>query len=134
MKGSLSDIRWIDLATFQDQRGCLTAAEVNHEIPFELKRIFLVHNVIQNRGGHAHRDTEQMLIAASGSLTVRVYDGDLRREFFLNKPNKALFIPEMIFVDLINFSNDGVCLSLASTKYDIEKSIRTIEEFEKEVL
>ena len=132
MKSKISDIQWVELPSFQDERGCLTAGEVNREIPFEIKRIFMVHDVIEDRGGHAHRDTNQVLLAACGSLTVRAYDGESYDEFLLNQPNKGLLIPNMIFVDLVSFSEGCVCLSLASTHYDIGRSIRTLSEFEKE--
>ncbi len=129
-----SKIRWIELTSISDSRGCLTAAEVENEIPFELKRVFIVHNVLQNRGGHAHLDTDQILIAVSGNLTVETYDGNVKSKFLLSKPSKALYVPRMVFIDLLNFSHDGVCLALANTVYDIEKSIRSLKEFEKVVL
>jgi dTDP-4-dehydrorhamnose 3,5-epimerase-like enzyme len=134
MNKCISDISWIELKSIQDERGCLTVAEANSIIPFDIKRIFLVHNVVMDRGGHAHRDTDQVLIAVSGSLTVRAYDGDIFRDFFLNDPSKGLLVPRMIFVDLINFSKDGVCLCLANTHYDNSMSIRNLDEFKKAIL
>jgi dTDP-4-dehydrorhamnose 3,5-epimerase-like enzyme len=134
MNKCIDDLRWIELNSIQDERGCLTVAETNGIIPFNIKRIFLVHNVLKDRGGHAHRDTDQVLIAVSGSLTVRAYDGNMFREFSLNNPTKGLLVPRMIFVDLINFSSGGVCLCLANTHYDMNMSIRSLEEFEKAIL
>ena len=134
MTTRVNNVRWIELKSIQDERGYLTVAEANRIIPFDIKRIFLVHNIVQDRGGHAHRDTDQVLIAVSGSLTVRVYDGEEHREFFLNDPTKGLLVPRMIFVDLVNFSSGGACLSLANTYYDISMSIRSLGEFEKAIL
>jgi hypothetical protein len=134
MKTRINDIRWIELNSIQDERGSLTVAEVNGIIPFEIKRIFLVHDVVKDRGGHAHRDTDQVLIAVSGGLTVRAYDGEMFHEFSLHNPTKGLFIPRMIFVDLISFSSGAVCLCLANTHYDMSMSIRSLDEFEKTIL
>jgi dTDP-4-dehydrorhamnose 3,5-epimerase-like enzyme len=126
---SIKDISWKSLASVFDSRGILTSIESDIDIPFEIKRIFYMHHVISERGGHAHIDTDQIVIAISGSFTIKLFDGVNREEFKMDDPTKGLYIPRMIFIELCDFSNDAVCLVLASTNYDIKKSIRSIDDF-----
>lgn len=100
-------------------------------MPFAIERVFLVHDVERgtSRGGHAHRDTEQVIVAAHGALTVRVTDGLDEHEFRLDDPTTGLFVPRMFWVDLLDFSAETVCLVLASTLYDQRRSIRTWDEY-----
>ncbi len=128
----VESIRWIDLPTHSDDRGALTAVESNQDVPFEIKRVFFVHSTKVDRGGHAHRDTTQLIVAPYGSLRVEVFDGQLTKTFELNSPTKGILVPPMIFVELCQFSPGAVCMALADTHYDITRSIRTREEFLKE--
>ena len=112
-----------------DQRGVLTSIESSIDIPFEIKRIFYMHHILSDRGGHAHIDTDQVVIAISGSFQIELYDGANQVLFNMNDPTKGLYIPRMIFIRLFNFSEDAVCLVLASTHYDIKKSFRNIDEY-----
>jgi hypothetical protein len=81
------------------------------------------------RGGHAHRDLEQFIIAASGSLDVLVDDGVHRERFFLNRSYYGLYIPSMVWRELDNFSSGSVCLVLASEHYDEADYYRDYEHF-----
>ncbi|WP_415715128.1 sugar 3,4-ketoisomerase [Maridesulfovibrio sp.] len=126
-------IRWIDLPSVEDERGVLTAIEENKDIPFEIKRIFYMHHITKPRGGHAHRDTSQVLTAAHGSFSLELFDGKETRTYEMNDPTKGIYMPPMIFVSHYNFSKDAVCLVLADTHYDITKSIRSKEEFLAEI-
>ena len=130
---SIKDISWKSLASVHDDRGILTSVESNIDIPFEVRRIFYMHHVISERGGHAHTDTDQLVIAISGSFIIKLFDGINGVEFKMDDPEKGLFIPRMIFIELFDFSADAVCLVLASTRYDMKKSIRNLDDYLKSV-
>lgn len=124
-------IKWVSFQDVIDERGRLTAIEGNHHTPFAIERVFYVHQVTPgiDRGGHAHRDTDQVITVVHGSLKVGVSNGKSVRSFVLDHPGRGLYVPRMIWVRLYDFSAGGVCLVLASTKYDRSKSIRTWENF-----
>lgn len=126
---SLETVRWIDVPSQADARGVLTAIEGNDDVPFEIKRVFYMHNIAATRGGHAHRDTDQLLIAISGSFTAQLTDGQNSALFELSEPTKGLFIPRMVFIDMYDFSPGSVVLVLASTHYDRSRSIRSEAEY-----
>ena len=129
------EVRLIPFAANLDPRGTLTAIEEGAHVPFPIKRVFLVHDVQPGtpRGGHAHRDTDQVILAAHGRLTVRVTDGYDEQVFRLDDPTTGLFVARMLWVDLLDFSAETVCLVLASTVYDQRRSIRTWEEYAETV-
>jgi hypothetical protein len=119
----------IDIPTNLDIRGCLSSIEEKSDIPFEIKRIFYMHHVSQDRGGHAHINTDQVVIAISGSFSVNLFDGKQTHEFHLNDCTKGLYIPRLTYTDLIEFSPDAVCLVLASTHYDMGMSLRSLDDY-----
>lgn len=125
----LKKVTWINFGVNRDPRGILIAIEGEHTIPFGIKRIFYMNKVIEDRGGHAHMDTDQVIIAINGSFKVTLSDGIEKQVFEFNDPEKGLFVPKMIFTELFEFSSDAVCLVLANTNYDIAKSIRTWQEY-----
>jgi hypothetical protein len=120
------DIRWVRLHSVQDDRGCLTAIEGGRGIPFSIQRVFYMHDVAPgaNRGGHAHRDTDQLAIATHGALCLTLSDGETSASVVLRDPAWGLFLPRMTWTRLYNFTDSGVCLVLASTHYDMSRSIR----------
>jgi dTDP-4-dehydrorhamnose 3,5-epimerase-like enzyme len=125
----LHDYFWIDFKINRDPRGILVAIEGEETIPFSIKRIFYMTSVIEDRGGHAHIDTDQVIVAIHGSFKVALSDGKKKQVFEFNNPEKGLFVPKLIFTDLYDFSSDAVCLVLSNTHYDINKSLRTWEEY-----
>jgi hypothetical protein len=125
----LKKVMWINFGVNRDPRGNLIAIEGERTIPFSIERIFYMNKVIEDRGGHAHMDTDQVIIAMHGSFKVTLSDGNEKQVFEFNDPEKGLFVPEMIFTELFEFSSDAVCLVLANTHYDIKKSIRTWQEY-----
>lgn len=129
MKSGLEGVRWIDLPAAVDGRGTLTAVEAGIDIPFEVRRIFYMHHVTADRGGHAHRDTEQVVIGIAGRHVIEVKDDRRSLTFVLDDPNKGLFLPKMTFTSLREFSAGAVSLVLASTHYDRSRSIRTFEDY-----
>jgi dTDP-4-dehydrorhamnose 3,5-epimerase-like enzyme len=130
---SIKEISWKNLASVNDQRGILTSIESNIDIPFEIRRIFYMHHVTSDRGGHAHIDTDQIVIAISGTFQIELYDGENKVIFEMDDPTKGIYIPRMIFINLFNFSADAVCMVLANTHYDIKKSIRNITDYTKTI-
>lgn len=129
MKSGLDEVRWIDLPAVVDERGTLTAIEAASDIPFEIRRIFYMHRISADRGGHAHRDTDQLAIGIAGTHEIEVKDGRKSLTFVLDDPNKGLYLPRMTFTTLRAFSPGAVSLVLASTHYDRSKSIRTFAEY-----
>jgi dTDP-4-dehydrorhamnose 3,5-epimerase-like enzyme len=127
----LKNIKWIDLPSKVDSRGILTSIESGTDIPFTIKRIFYMHHIASARGGHAHVDTDQVVIAPSGTFKIDVADGVTSKTYEMNNATRSLYIPRMIFIKLYDFSEDAVCLVLANTHYNISKSIRRWEDYIK---
>jgi hypothetical protein len=125
----------IELPRIQDQRGNLTFLEGGSHVPFAIKRVYYLYDVPggESRGGHAHRDLEQFIIAASGSFTVVLDNGGDRREYFLNRSYFGLYVPRMVWRELENFSSGSVCLVLASTAYDEADYIRDYNDYVAQV-
>jgi dTDP-4-dehydrorhamnose 3,5-epimerase-like enzyme len=119
----------INLKSNNDPRGCLTVIEGHQDIPFEIKRIFYMHHVTEDRGGHAHIDTDQVLIPIHGSLRVKLFDGKKTQEYLMDDCTKGLYIPRLYFTDMTEFTPETVCLVLSSTHYDMGRSLRSMEAF-----
>lgn len=131
--GGLKDARLMDLPSVKDSRGVLTSVESGIDTPFEIKRIFYMHHIVTDRGGHAHTDTDQVIIASYGSFRVDISEGTRSKKYVLDDAQKGLYVPRMIFVKLYDFSQGAVCTVLSSTHYDMKKSIRTWEDYLKVV-
>jgi len=127
----LDDIKFLDLPSVNDPRGILTSIESGIDTPFEIKRIFYMHHIVSERGGHAHTDTDQVIVASYGSFKVEFSDGSNSKKYVLNDPAKGLYVPRMIFIKLSEFSEGAVCMVLASTHYDIKRSLRSWEDYLK---
>jgi dTDP-4-dehydrorhamnose 3,5-epimerase-like enzyme len=135
MSTPLDDVRVIDLPRIQDPRGNLTFVEGGQHVPFDVKRVYYLYDVPggETRGGHAHRELEQLLIAVSGSFTVRLDDGNRQESFALNRPYKGLLIPRMVWRELEDFASGSVCLVLASEHFDEADYYRDHVDFVAEV-
>ena len=131
MQSRVQGVKLVSLPTVQAARGDLTALELPQIVPYEVKRIFLVHHVsdLEIRGEHAHKKCWQFLIAASGSITVDVTDGKIKETFLLDNPGQGLLIPPLIWGTQYNYSSDGSLLVLASEKFDPEDYLHNFEEF-----
>jgi len=123
----------IDLPKILDHRGNLTFMEANQHVPFEIKRVYYLYDVPggAKRGGHAHKQLQQFIIAAMGSFDVVLDDGSESKRFHMNRSYYGLYIPTMIWRELDNFSSGSVCLSLVSEYYDEDDFIREYDEFKK---
>lgn len=116
--------------TNPDKRGALTSIEGEcQDIPIDIKRIFYMHHVVDDRGGHAHIDTDQVLIAISGSFKLKLFNGKETKEFLMNDCTKGIYVPRLTFTDMYDFTSDAVCLVLANTHYDMGKSLRSMDAF-----
>ena len=130
---NLSKCKIIDLPKVADVRGNLTFIEENRHIPFAIKRVYYLYDVPggESRGGHAHKRLQQFIIAASGSFDVILDDGFKKKRFHLNRSYYGLYLPNMIWRELDNFSSGSVCLVLASDLYKAEDYIYDYEAFKK---
>lgn len=128
---ALDRCRLVDFPRIADPRGNLTFVEGGRHVPFEIRRVYYLYDVPggAERGGHAHRALEQVIIAMSGSFDVRLDDGRQSRRFHLNRSYYGLYVAPMIWRELDNFSSGSVCLALASLPYDEEDYIRDYEVF-----
>lgn len=118
-----------------DPRGDLTALEYEKDIPFLIKRVYYLYNVPvgAERGGHAHKQLKQVLIALSGSFTVKLNDGSGMRSYFLNNPRSGLLLDRLVWREIVDFSQGAVCLCLASEQYNPDDYIRDQQEFLRRV-
>lgn len=128
---SLNDCRIIELPKIVDPRGNLTFIEENKHIPYDIKRVFFLYDVPggESRGGHALKNCDQFLIAASGSFDVIVDDGIERKTYHLNRSYYGLHIPPLIWREMDNFSSGSVCMVLASEFYSENDYFREYEEY-----
>lgn len=131
MKNSIYNCSIVQLPKIHNRAGNITALENKTTIPFEVKRVYYLYDIPggENRGGHAHKELQQFLIAASGSFDVMLDDGTNKKIVHLDRPYVGLHIVPGIWRELLNFSSGAVCLVLASHKYDEKDYLRTNESF-----
>ena len=130
-KTSVYNCSVIEIDKHHHEKGNISVIENNTTVPFEVKRIYYLYDVPggESRGGHAHKELRQLVIAASGSFDVTLDDGKVKRTFSLNHPYQGLLIVPGIWRELNNFSSGSVCLVLASMGYDENDYIRDYNEF-----
>ena len=130
-KSTVYDCSIIELPVNYSNRGNLTAIENRKHIPFDVRRIYYLYDIPADgsRGGHAHKELNQLIVPASGSFDILLYDGNVKRTVTLNRPFKGLLIVPGIWRELNNFSSGSVCLVLASHKYNEGDYIRDYEEY-----
>jgi len=123
----------IDVPKILDERGNLSFIEKGTGIDFDIRRVYWIYDVPggEIRGGHAFRNQKEIIVALSGSFDVSLHDGREERRFSLNRSFHALYVPQMIWRRMENFSTNSVALVLASTNYDASDYIWDFEEFIK---
>ncbi len=128
---SLHDCRIIELPKISDARGNLTFVETGRHVPFEFRRVYYLYDVPggAERGGHAHKELHQLIVAMSGSFDVVLDDGRERRRFHLNRSYYGLYVCPMIWRELDNFSSGSVTMVLASNLYDEDDYYRDYDQF-----
>ena len=130
---SISDVRLINLPKISDPRGNLSFVEQENHIPFEIKRTYGIYDVPggESRGGHAYRETDEFIIAISGSFDIVVDDGKDRKVFTLNRSYFGLYIPRGLWRTIENISTNSLALEFASTSYDRSDYVEDYVEYKK---
>lgn len=125
------DCTIVTLDKHHNRRGNISIVENNRAVPFDVRRVYYLYDIPggESRGGHAHRALHQLIVAASGSFTVTLDDGRVKRTFLLNRPYQGLLVVPGIWRELDDFSSGSVCLVLASEVYDEDDYIRDYEQF-----
>lgn len=128
-------VKILDFKIMGDERGSLVPFEANHNVPFDIKRVYYIFGTKENvvRGKHAHKSLKQLLICTSGSCKVSIDDGITKEIFLLDKPDKGLYIEGLLWREMFDFSSDCVLLVLASEYYDESDYIRNYEDFLKNI-
>lgn len=126
-----SAVNLIDLPVISDPRGDLTFVEGGNHIPFDIKRVYYLYNVPvdSERGGHAHKELEQVIFALSGSFRLKLDDGSHTSEYWLRDPRQGVHIRNLIWREMDCFSQGAVCMVLASLPYDEEDYYRDYDAF-----
>ncbi len=116
-----------------DRKGNLSVVENGSTLPFDIKRVYYLYDIPGGSalGAHAHKELEQLIVAASGSFTVTLDDGKQKRSFFLNRPYQGLYVKPGIWRELEDFSSGAVCMVLANDIYKEEDYIRDYDVFLK---
>ena len=130
---TVNDVKIIELPKFIDARGNLSFAENFKQIPFEIKRTYWIYDVPggENRGGHAYKENEELIIALSGAFDVIVDDGKDKKTFTLNRSYYALYVPKGLWREMENFSTNSFALEFGSKHFDKDDYIRDYNQFLK---
>jgi hypothetical protein len=131
MPSSVFDCVVLPLSKINNRAGNITIVEGGDQIPFDIRRVYYLYDIPggEARGGHAHKDLYQLIVAASGSYNVLLDDGKSKKIVTLNRPDYGLMIVPGIWRELMEFSSGAICLVLASTEYIQEDYINDYEEF-----
>lgn len=123
----------IDLPKFLDLRGNLSFVEEETHIPFKIKRVYWIYDVPggEHRGGHAFKQTDELIIALSGSFDLNLHDGTTEYKYSLNRSYYGVVVPRMIWRMIDNFSTNSLAMIIASTDFSESDYIRNFEEFRK---
>jgi hypothetical protein len=133
MPRSVSEAVIVQFPKILDDRGNLTFVEANHHVPFPISRVYWIYDVPggESRGSHAYRELHEVIIALSGSFEVFLDDGEAQKTIALNRAYYGLYVPNMLWRQMKNFSTNAVALVLASLPYSVEDYIRDYQEFQK---
>ena len=129
----LNKIQLVDIPKILDERGNLSFIEELNHIPFQIKRTYWIYDVPggEVRGGHAYKTLHEFIVALSGSFDVVLDDGKTKKTYSLNRSYYGLYVPNMVWRSIENFSTNSLCMILASEKYDENDYVRDYEEFIK---
>lgn len=131
---NMNKVQMLDFPQHGDERGHLVIVEGGIDIPFEIKRAFYIYGSDASvvRGQHANRRSEFVLINLAGNSKVKVKDGEGNEAIFcLNRPHTGIYLPQMVWKDMYDFSSDSVLLVLSSEHYDSGEYIRNYDEFRR---
>lgn len=132
MKENNTSVRIIELPKIPDERGNLSFLENNHHIPFEIKRTYWIYDVPGGgvRVGHAFKEQQELIIALSGSFEVKLHDGKNEFSFMLNRSYYGLYVPNMIWRSLENFSTNSLAFIISDMSYNSNDYIRDFKQFQ----
>ena len=127
----VDDCRVLELRQIARREGKITPVEGGRDIPFDIARVYYLYDVPggESRGGHAHRELQQLFVSVMGSFDVLLDDGHDRKVVTLNRGYRGLYVPRLIWRELLNFSSGAVCLVLASHPYEEGDYIRDYDVF-----
>lgn len=127
----MNKIKLLNLPKILDRRGNLSFLEENKHIPFKIERVFWIYDVPggEERGGHAYKETEEFIVALSGSFDVVLDDGKVKQTYHLNRSYEGLYVPKRIWREMKNFSTNSVAMVISSTKFDENDYIRDYDYF-----
>ena len=127
----IKNCKLIQLPQKPDPRGNLTFIEQSKHIPFDISRVYYIYDVPEGgeRGGHAHKDLHQLIVALSGSFEIELDDGFDKQRVILDNPAVGLYVCPMIWRVMNKFSDNAVCLVLASNQYDESDYYRDYQNF-----
>ena len=136
MNNTVYNCSIVKLPVVHNRAGNLSAIENNKNIPFEIRRIYYLYDVPSGseRGGHAHKELQQFIVAASGAFDVLIDDGLNKKIIHLDRPNIGLHIVPGIWRKLLNFSSGAICLVIASRKYEESDYIYNYQLFKNSTL
>ena len=127
------DCTLLNLEKNHQDKGNLTAVSNSLQLPFDIKRVYYLYDVPGGigRGGHAHKELQQFVVALSGSFDITLDDGKTQRTFQLSRPNIGLLLPSGLWRELNNFSSGSICMVLASDCYDEGDYFRDYKAFQE---
>ena len=130
---TVDDCKLIDLPKITARQGNITPVEGNKDIPFDIERVYYLYDIPGGaaRGGHAHKELQQLIVSVMGAFDVVLDDGQRKRTVRLDRAYYGLYVPMMIWRELENFSSGGICIVLASMPYGENDYIRDYDEFLK---
>lgn len=131
MISSIYDCVVLPLNKVHNRAGNITIVEAQKNVPFDIKRIYYLYDIPSGevRGGHAHKELHQLIVAASGSFDVLLDDGTNKKIVILNRPDYGLLIVPGIWRELFEFSSGSICMVLSSHKYDENDYLREYKNF-----
>lgn len=127
----LQDIKTLSLPKILDERGNLSFFQNGAQIPFDIQRVYWIYDVPggEQRGGHAYKELREVIIALSGSFDVVLHDGIEEKKYSLNRSYTGLYVPNMIWRHLENFSTNATALIVADAPYEESDYIRDFDTF-----
>ena len=127
-----SENRIISLPKISDVRGNLSIIEQLKQVPFEIRRVYWIYDVPGgfDRGGHAYKESEEFIVALSGSFDVELDDGEQKQTYQLNRSYKGLYVAKAMWRRMTNFSTNSLALVLSSTDYDPDDYIMDYQDFQ----
>lgn len=131
MQKLISGCGYIQFPRVKERSGSLTSLQSFKNFPFEVNRVFYLYDIPggENRGGHAHKECHQLLIAASGSFDAKIDDGISSQIIHLDRPYFGVYVPPGVWAEELNFSSGSICLVLASHPYSEEDYIRNYAKY-----